>query len=60
MIDLHQQVLDLVQAGQSWDQLYRNVRFSDEVKKWIGYDTMHTLNVMGMYRWVSNHRRGAW
>ena len=60
MVDLHQQVLDLVRAGQSWDQFYRNVRFSDEVKKWIGYDTMHTLNVLGMYRWVSNHRRGAW
>ena len=35
MVDLHQQVLDLVRAGQSWDQLYRNVHFSDEVKKWI-------------------------
>ncbi len=60
MIDLHQQVLDLVRNGQSWDQLYRNVKFSDETKKWIGYDTMHTLNVMGMYRWVGNHRRGEW
>jgi glyoxylase-like metal-dependent hydrolase (beta-lactamase superfamily II) len=60
MIDLHQQVLDLVRAGQSWDQLYRNVRFSDEVRKWTAFDTMHTLNVMGMYRWVSNHRRGEW
>jgi glyoxylase-like metal-dependent hydrolase (beta-lactamase superfamily II) len=60
MVDLHQQVLDLVRAGQSWDQLYRNVRFSDEVRKWIAFDTMHTLNVLGMYRWVSNHRRGQW
>jgi glyoxylase-like metal-dependent hydrolase (beta-lactamase superfamily II) len=60
MIDLHQQVLDLVRAGQSWDQLYRNVRFSPEVRKWIAFDTMHTLNVMGMYRWVTNHRRGNW
>lgn len=60
MVDLHQQVLDLVRVGQSWDQLYRNVRFSDEVKKWIGFDTMKTLNIMGMYRWVSNHRRGEW
>ena len=60
MIDLHQQVLDLVRGGQSWDQLYRNVRFSDEVRAWTAFDTMHTLNVMGMYRWVSNHRRGAW
>ncbi|MEO8367208.1 MAG: MBL fold metallo-hydrolase [Pseudoxanthomonas sp.] len=60
MVDLHQQVLDLVRAGQSWDQLYRNVKFSDETKKWIGFDTMKTLNIMGMYRWVSNHRRGEW
>lgn len=60
MVDLHRQVLDLVRAGQSWDQLYRNVRFSDEVKKWIAFDTMKTLNIMGMYRWVSNHRRGEW
>ncbi|MEO6117441.1 MAG: hypothetical protein ABIP37_00035 [Methylotenera sp.] len=60
MVDLHQQVLDLVRNGQSWDQLYRNVRFSDDVKKWIAYDQMHVLNIVGMYRWVSNHRRGEW
>lgn len=60
MVDLHQQVLDLARAGQSWDQLYRNVHFNDETKKWIGFDTMKTLNIMGMYRWVSNHRRGEW
>ena len=60
MLDLHQQVLDLVRSGQSWDQLYRNVKFSDDVRKWIGFDTMKTLNVLGMFRWVSNHRRGEW
>lgn len=60
MIDLHQQVLDLTRSGQSWDQLYRNVKFRDEWKSWIGFDTMKTLNIMGMYRWVSNHRRGEW
>jgi glyoxylase-like metal-dependent hydrolase (beta-lactamase superfamily II) len=60
MVDLHQQVLDLVRAGQSWDQLYRNVKFSDEVRHWTAFDTMHTLNIAGMYRWVSNHRRGEW
>lgn len=60
MVDLHQQVLDLVRAGQSWDQLYRNVRFSDEVKRWAGFDTMSTLNILGMYRWVEHHRRGNW
>lgn len=25
-----------------------------------GFDSMKTLNVLGMYRWVSNHRRGEW
>ena len=60
MVDLHQQVLELVRQGQSWDQLYRNVRFSDESKKWIGYEQMRILNILGMYRWVSNHRRGEW
>jgi len=60
MVDLHQQVLDLVRRGQSWDQLYRNVKFSDETKKWIGYEQMRILNILGMYRWVSNHRRGEW
>lgn len=60
MVDLHQQVLDLVRSGQSWDELYRNVRFSDETKKWIAYDQMRVLNIMGMYRWVTNHRRGDW
>lgn len=60
MIDLHQQVLDLVRSGQSWDQLYRNVHFSDEVTSWTAFNTMHTLNVLGMHRWVTNHRRGEW
>lgn len=60
LIDLHQQVLNLVRAGQSWDELYRNVKFSDEVKHWIAFDVMNKLNILGMYRWVSNHRRGEW
>lgn len=60
MIDLHDQVLNLVRQGQSWDQLYRNVTFSDKVKKWGGFDSMSKLNIVGMYRWVTNHRRGLW
>ncbi len=60
MVSLHQQVLDLVRDGQHWDELYRNVKFTDEVKKWGGFDTMNKLNIMGMYRWVTNHRRGLW
>ena len=60
IIDLHQQVLDLVRAGQSWDQLYRNVKFSPEVQSWTGFSTMKIPNIQGMYRWVTNHRRGNW
>jgi glyoxylase-like metal-dependent hydrolase (beta-lactamase superfamily II) len=60
MVSLHDQVLTLVRQGQSWDQLYRNVKFSDKVKKWGGFEAMSKLNIVGMYRWVSNHRRGLW
>jgi hypothetical protein len=60
LVDLHQQVLDLARSGESWDQLYRNVKFTDEVKHWTAFDVMHTLNILGMYRWVANHRRGEW
>lgn len=60
MVDLHQQVLNLVRQGQSWDQLYRNVKFSDKVKGWYGFNTMSKLNILGMHRWVTNHRRGVW
>ncbi|MFZ7215900.1 MBL fold metallo-hydrolase [[Pasteurella] aerogenes] len=60
MVDLHQQVLDLTRQGQSWDQLYRNVKFSPEVQSWTGFVNMKIPNILGMYRWVSNHRRGNW
>lgn len=60
LVDLHQQVLDLVRAGQPWDQLYRKVKFSPEVQRWTGFQTMKTLNILGMYRWVESHRRGEW
>lgn len=60
IVDLHQQVLDLARQGKSWDELYRKVQFSDTVKSWNAFDTMHTLNVLGMFSWVSNHRRGEW
>jgi hypothetical protein len=26
----------------------------------IGYADMRILNIEGMFRWVSNHRRGIW
>ena len=60
LTDLNRQILDLVRQGQSWDQLYRSIQATDEVKSWKGYAQMHILNILGMHRWVSNHRRGAW
>jgi len=60
MISLHSQVLDLIRKGQSWDQLWRNVTFTDEQKSWFGYAFMRVPNIEGMYRWVGNHRRGVW
>lgn len=60
LIDLHQQVLDRVRAGESWDQLYRNIKFSNEVQTWTAFSTMKIPNILGMYRWVTNHRRGNW
>jgi hypothetical protein len=60
IVDLHQQVLDLVRQGMTWDQLYRRITYPDEVRKWIAFDTMRILNTLGMYRWVENHRRGEW
>ncbi|RKF37370.1 hypothetical protein BCY89_06985 [Sphingobacterium siyangense] len=60
MVDLDQEVLQFAREGQSWDQLYRNIKFSDEIRKWGGFDAMNKLNVLGLYRWVTNHRRGVW
>ena len=60
MVDLHAHVLALVRQGQTWDQLWRKVKFKDEYKNWFGYDFMRVPNIAGMYRWVVPHRRGAW
>lgn len=60
LVDLHQQVLDLNRQGLTWDELWRKVEFSDEVKSWTGYETMAFRNIVGMQRWVTNHRRGNW
>jgi hypothetical protein len=59
-VDLHDQVLKLVRQGQHWDQLYRNVKFKDEYTQWFGYEHMRVLNILGMCRWVTKHRRGVW
>jgi len=58
--NLHDQVLDLIRRGCSWDQLYRLVKMDEKFKTWIGAQDMFLRNISGMYRWVSNHRRGVW
>ena len=60
MVNLHAQVLSLVRQGEAWDQLYRKITFTDEQKKWEDYERAHILNTFGMYRWVTEHRRGVW
>jgi glyoxylase-like metal-dependent hydrolase (beta-lactamase superfamily II) len=64
MINLHAQVLALVRQGQTWDQIWRNVKLDPDVQKevetWQYYDRMRIPNILGMHRWVVNHRRGVW
>jgi glyoxylase-like metal-dependent hydrolase (beta-lactamase superfamily II) len=60
MTNLHDQVLALIRKGEEWDHLYRDVKFTDEEKKYPNYDANHILNIMGMYRYVSEHHRGVW
>jgi glyoxylase-like metal-dependent hydrolase (beta-lactamase superfamily II) len=60
MTDLHDQVLALVREGQPWDEVYRNVKFKESYKKWTSFNESKMLNVLGMHRWVTQHRRGVW
>lgn len=60
MQSLHSQVLALLRKGLTWDQLYRNVKFTEEQKQWFGFQSMHRMNILGMYRYLENKRRGTW
>jgi glyoxylase-like metal-dependent hydrolase (beta-lactamase superfamily II) len=60
MRSLHDQVLMLIREGQPWDQLSRNVKIDQKFRNWAYYDERRVLNILGMYRWVSGHRRGIW
>lgn len=61
MVDLHDQVLDLSRQGMVWDQLWRKVTAGNDHKEdWFGYANMRWANIVGMHRWVDNHRRGVW
>lgn len=56
MEDLHAAVLVGVRAGKSLDELKRTVRL-DKYKGWGQYKAWLPLNVEGMYRQISLHRR---
>jgi glyoxylase-like metal-dependent hydrolase (beta-lactamase superfamily II) len=58
--ELHNQVLDFVRRGESWEQIYHDVQFKDVYKKWTDFDSYHASNARGMYEWISLHRRGVW
>ena len=58
--DLHDQVMKLVRKGESWDEVYRQIKFKDSYKTWSGFENKRMLNILGMYRWTSTHRRGLW
>ena len=60
MRSLHDQVLKLLREGQPWDQLSRNVKIDPKFRSWAFYDERRVLNILGMYNWVSAHRRGIW
>ncbi len=60
MTNLHDEVLRLVRSGKGWDEIYKLVRFSDEHRALGSFLEMWFANVLGMYRWVSTHRRGAY
>ncbi|MNE32166.1 Beta-lactamase 2 precursor [compost metagenome] len=57
---LHDQIGNLIREGKTWDQIWRGVKYTGEQRSWFGYDAMRFANIVGMYRWVVNHRRGTW
>lgn len=59
MTDLHDQILALVRQGRQWEEMFRNVHFSDKVKTFRNFDNA-TMNMLGMYRWVVEHQRGEY
>ena len=55
--DLHAAVLKAARAGQSLDDMRRNIKL-EKYRDWGQYEAWLPLNIEGMYRRVSLHRRG--
>ena len=60
IVGLHDQVLALLRKGEEWDKLYRDVTFTEDQRKMRNFNRSYLLNILGMYRWVSEHHRGVW
>lgn len=60
MEHLHSEVMKHLREGCTWDLLWRKVHFKPEHMKLGGFERMRILNILGMHRWCSNHRRGLW
>ena len=55
--ELYDQVLAAARAGQSLEEMQANITM-DAYKDWGQYDNWRTLNIEGMYKNISLHRRG--
>jgi glyoxylase-like metal-dependent hydrolase (beta-lactamase superfamily II) len=55
--DLYGAVLEAARAGQSLEQMQKNITL-EAYKDWGQYEKWRALNIEGMYRQVSLHRRG--
>jgi hypothetical protein len=55
--DLYDEVLAAARAGQSLEEMQASITL-DAYKDWGQYDKWRTLNIEGMLRNISLHRRG--
>jgi glyoxylase-like metal-dependent hydrolase (beta-lactamase superfamily II) len=60
MLSLHDQILSLIRQGKTWEEMFRNVTFSDKVKGFRNFNSNWTMNMLGMYRWVNEHHRSEY
>jgi len=60
MISLHDQILALIRDGKTWEETFRNVKFTDHVKAFRNFESNWTMNMLGMWRWVYEHHRALY
>ena len=60
MTNLHAQILSIIRRGLTWEEVFRNVTFTDEVRNLSNFNTNYTMNMLGMWRWVYAHHRALY